>query len=192
MSYSRPTLRKPTRSSELGRVVTFLRFLARGLLSLVVGAYVDDVFCSESNYLVRSGFWAFKRLCSILGFITSDRKDQRPSASMHLLGDEVALLGKAIRTRSTDERAQKLRCAISEILSSNCLTPAGASKLRGKLSFFTSLLMGRFGQRNDGPVDPAPIWDKRVIFNDSSRTKPVVVVQRHRHFASDNYSTHDD
>ena len=89
-----------------GRVVTFLQFLARTLLSLVVGAYVDDVFCSEGRVLVRSGFWAFKRLCAILGFNTSDRKDQPPSASTHLLGAEVSILLGSIRTCATDERAR--------------------------------------------------------------------------------------
>ena len=39
-----------------GRVVTFLQFLARTLLPTVVGAYVDDVFCSEDRVLARSGF----------------------------------------------------------------------------------------------------------------------------------------
>ena len=45
-----------------GRGVTFLQFLARRLLPLVMGAYVDDVFCSESNYMAKSGFRVFKRL----------------------------------------------------------------------------------------------------------------------------------
>ena len=134
-----------------GRVVVFVQFLDRKLLSLVVCAYVDDVFCSESNYLIRSGFWAFKRLCSILGFVTSDRKDQHPSSSMHLLGAEVSLLANAIRTRSSDGRARKLKCSISKILESNYLSPAGASKLRGKLGFSTSLLMGRLGRGMMGP-----------------------------------------
>ena len=116
-----------------GRVVSLLQFLARRLLSLVVGAYVDDVFCSESSLLVRSGFWAFKRLCALLGFVTSDRKDQRPSMKMHLLGAEVTLLEQAIRTSATTERTQKLRNEIVAIMNTNVLTPAGASKLRGRL-----------------------------------------------------------
>ena len=45
-----------------GRVVTFLQFLARMLLSIAVGEYVDDVFGSESSFLAKSGFWAFGRL----------------------------------------------------------------------------------------------------------------------------------
>ena len=135
-----------------GRVVTFLQFLARRLLSLVVGAYVDDVFCSEGGFLAKSGFWAFKRLCAILGLITSDRKDQPPSTSMHLLGAEVTLLKQAIRTSATTERAQKLWDEIAGILRTSSLSPAGASKLRGGLGFYTSLLMGRLGRGMMGPL----------------------------------------
>ena len=135
-----------------GRVVTFPQFLARRLLSLVVGAYVDDVFCSESSYLAKSGFWASKRLCALLGFVTSDRKGQPPSAKMHLLGAEVTLLKQAIQTNETVERSHKLRSEIAEIIRINLLSPAGASKLRGRLGFFTSLLMGGLGRGMMGPL----------------------------------------
>ena len=91
-----------------GRGVAFLQFLARKLLSLIVGAYVEDVFCSEFCAIAKSGFWAPKRLCALLGFNTSDRKDQRPSTRMHLLGAEVSRFDNSIRTRATDERALKL------------------------------------------------------------------------------------
>ena len=106
-----------------GRVVTSLQFLARRLLSLVVGAYVDDVFCSESSFLAKSRFWAFKRLCALLGFITSDRKDQPPSAKMHLLGADVTLLEHAAQTCATIERPRKLRSEIVEILQTTYFRP---------------------------------------------------------------------
>ena len=118
-----------------GRMVTFLQFSVRDLLSLAAGAYVVDVFFSESKVLARSGFWAFKRLCALLGFNTSGRKGQPPSASMHLLGAEVSLLSGAICTRATDARVQKLRAHISQVLLAEFLTPSGASKLRGRLGF---------------------------------------------------------
>ena len=50
--------------ANCGWVVYFLQFLACRLLSLAVGDYLDDVFCSESSLLARSGFWAFGRLCA--------------------------------------------------------------------------------------------------------------------------------
>ena len=118
----------------------------------MVGAYVDDVFCSESSYLARFGFWAFKRLCALLGFITSGRKGQTPSAIMHFIGADVSLLKNAIRTRETEERDGELRGRISQALLLNCLTPEAASRLRGVLGFYTSLLMGRLGRGMMGPL----------------------------------------
>ena len=115
--------------SNWGRVVSFLQFLARMLLSLAVGACVDDVFFFESSLLVRSGFRAFKRLCALLGFATSGRKGQKHSTKTHLLGAEVTLMGQAIRTSTTAERAQKLRGEIVTILNTSVLTPDAASNL---------------------------------------------------------------
>ena len=71
---------------------------------------------------------------------------------MHLLGAEVSLLLDSIRTCATDERAQKLRDVISQVLLDGFLTPAGASKLRGRLGFYSSLLMGRLGRGMMGPL----------------------------------------
>ena len=134
------------------RVATFLQFLARVLLSLAVGAYVEDVYCSESNYSAKSGFWDFKRMCSLLGPNASGSKDQPHSAAMHLLGAEVALLKNAIRTRATDDRERKLRGHIAQALYTNFLTPAAASKLRGRLGFPASLLMGVLRRGMTGPL----------------------------------------
>ena len=135
-----------------GRVVMFLQFLARVLLPLAAGAYFDDVFCSDGRSLAKCGFWAFKRLCALLGFRTSDRKNQPPSVKMHLLGAEVSPLRDSIRTSATFERDRKLRDVISRIWLDGCLTPAGARKLRGRIGFYTSLLMGRLGRGMMGPL----------------------------------------
>ena len=135
-----------------GRVVVFVQFLDRKLLSLVVCAYVDDVFCSESSFLPRSGFWAFNRLCSLIGLNTSGRKGQPPSIRMHLLGADVTLLKNAVRTSATRERAREIQDRIAIILKTNRLTTAAANRLRGRLGFYTSLLMGRLGRGMMGPL----------------------------------------
>ena len=131
--------------------MAFIQFVAPGLLSLAVGAYDDDVFFPESRFISKSCFWAFKSLCPFLGFNTSGRKDQSPSASMHLLGADVAMLKNAIRTCATSERARKLRDHIAQALQTNCLTPTASSKIWGRLGFYTSLLMGRLGRGMMGP-----------------------------------------
>ena len=85
-------------------------------------------------------------MCSLLAFNTSGRKGQHHSAMMHLLGTDVAFLKNAIRTRSADERARKLRGHVAPALYTNCLTPDAASKLRGRLGFSTSLLIRKLGR----------------------------------------------
>ena len=57
-----------------GSAVTPLQFSARMLLPLAVGAYVGDVFCAESSFRAKSGFWATGRLPALLGSNSSDRK----------------------------------------------------------------------------------------------------------------------
>ena len=75
--YKSPILAQPYGSrrapANWGRVATFLQFLARVLLSLAAVAYVGDVYSSESNYMEKSGLWAFGRLCSLLGFNAAGR-----------------------------------------------------------------------------------------------------------------------
>ena len=157
--FARPSDNKPFKAQILaqpfgskrapanwGRVVTFVQFLARTLLSLVVAAYVDDIFCCEPITTCRSGFWAFKALTKLIGFPTADRKDQEPSEDLYLLGAAVSIDSVSIRAEACPERVRKLRALISEALSKDTLTPAEASKLRGKLGFYTTLLAGKLGR----------------------------------------------
>ena len=151
MPNSSPTAWKPSGARELGKGCDSPPVFGPKVTSPAVGAYVDDAFCSESSFFGKSGFWASKRLFSLLGLNTSGRMDQIPSASMHLLGAEVALLKHALRTRETDEGARKLRIHVAQALHTNYLTPDAASKLRGRLGFYTSLLWGRLRRGMMGP-----------------------------------------
>ena len=135
-----------------GRVVTFIQFAALRLLNLVVGAFVDDVFCAEGAKIAKSGFWAFKQLCILLGFLTSNKKDQPPSTGITLLGADVTIFPTGIRAKASDQRVCRLQEHIAWVLRNGTLTPAAASKLRGKLGFFTSLLMGKLGRGMMGPL----------------------------------------
>ena len=138
--------------SNLGRVVTFIQFVARKLLHLAVGAFVDDFCCAECAKIAKSGFWAFKHLCRLLGFVTPDKKDQAPSISLALLGAEISLSRDAIRAQASTQRVLKIKGRIAHALRLNFLTPAAARKLRGKLGFYTSLLMGKLGRGIMGPL----------------------------------------
>ena len=114
-----------------GRVVSFIQFVALRLFRLSVGSFVDDVYCSEPASTISSGFWVFKRLYQLLGFPTSDRKDQPPTREFVLLGALIAIEDSSIRASIRPDRVNKLRSTIAQALQTCCLSPAAARKLRG-------------------------------------------------------------
>ena len=103
------------------RVVAFLQFLAIELLFLAVVAFLDDVICAERNAVFQSGFWAFKRLCAILGFATSCKNDQPPCAIMVLLGDDIQLPGHGIRASPMADRVGEICCNVAHALTARLL-----------------------------------------------------------------------
>ena len=143
-----------------GRVVTFIQFLAMRLLTLIVASYVDDIFCCEPTATCASGFWAFKALTRLLGFHTSDEKGQTPAYQVYLLGAVVELSKTCLKTTACDERVQRLRETIISALTSDNITPAAASKLRGWLGFYTSLLAGKLGRGMMGQLIARQYYQK--------------------------------
>ena len=135
-----------------GRVVTFIQFLAFRLLQLAVGDFADDVYCTESARLARSGFWPFRKKSRLLGFNTSAKKGQEPAGSITLLGAVVFLSSTAICARASEQRITKLRGHIAQALQLNNLASDSASNLRGRLGFYTSLLMGKLGRCMMSPL----------------------------------------
>ena len=128
-----------------------MRFLDLELLALTVAAFAGDVFAAEPASTATSGFWAFKRLARLIGFPTSDKKDQPPTTSLLLLGAQGALWTSAFRAAARPGRIDKIRGHIAQALQTNSLIPAAASKLRGELGFYTSLLAGEIGRGMMGP-----------------------------------------
>ena len=135
-----------------GGVVTSIQFIAMELLALTVGAFVDDVYCDEPMGAAMSGFWAFKRLAKLQGFPTSDKKAQPPNTSLVLLGSIVELGRHSFCASARPDRVSKICSHIAQSLQRDCLTPAAASKLRGRLGFYTSLLSGKLGRGMMGPL----------------------------------------
>ena len=135
-----------------------------------------------------SSFWAFKQLFEIIGFPTSAKNDQPPSTKMVLLGADVSVHDTHVRAEIRTGRKDKLKAHISHVLQSNCLTPAAASKLRGKIGFYSSLLAGKLGRgmmvplisrqykQRETSLNPALtrclVWWHSALGNLSPRTAP--------------------
>ena len=135
-----------------GGVVTSIQFIAKELLALTVGAFADDVYCAEPLGAAMSGLRASKRLAKLLGPPTSDKKDQPPNNSLPLLGSVVKLSGQSFCAPDRPGGISKICSHTAQALQTNCLTPAAASKIRGRLGFYTSLLSGKIGRGMTGPL----------------------------------------
>ena len=71
----------------------------------------------------------------------------------------MVLLGVGVSLHDTHAKAQvgggreiRPKSQIPHATRSNSLTPAAASKLRGKLGFYASLLVGKLGRGTTGPL----------------------------------------
>ena len=144
-----------------GRVVTFLQFVAGGILHVSTCAFAYDVFCVESRRLEMSGFRAPKQLCELIGFPTSKKKGQPPSAGMFLHGSDVSSRDTHIQVRVREDRKERLNGYILLAIESDSLTPATAINLRGKLGFYPSLLAGELGRGAMGPLIKRQYWRRR-------------------------------
>ena len=128
------------------RVTQFVAFVLRKLYRIWIGVYVDDVFCLEPDSTIVSAQLAIKDLCRILGLQLAPDKEIAPTISAMLLGAEVRLSRGFIHATLPPQKVSAILDEILDILKRNTLTPAHASKLRGKLGFAQSLLFGRFGR----------------------------------------------
>ena len=155
--------------SNWERVVTFAQFLARALLTLVVAAYVDDIFCCEPAATCKSGFWAFKTITKLLGLPTSDKKDQEPSTDIYLLGAAVSIDAQSISAAPCPERVSKLRSLIEQAIRNNSMSPDEASKLRGELGFYTSLLAGKLGRGMMGQLISRQYYERNPVLGTKLR-----------------------
>ena len=102
-----------------GLVAFFIQFLAMELLTLMVGAFADDVYCAVPTHLATSGFWASKRLAGLLGFPTSDKKDQPPITNLALLGALISIGKEPFCASARPDRISKISGHIAQALQTN-------------------------------------------------------------------------
>ena len=96
----------------------------------------------------------------LIGFVTSDKKGQKPTTSLLLLGELVAIWASPFTAGAKPERVGKIRGYIAQALSADALTPAAARKLRGELGFRTSLSPGKIGRGATGPLIARQYWKR--------------------------------
>ena len=118
------------------------------------------MFKAEPATTATSGFWPFKRLARLIGFITSDKKGQRPTTSLLLLGAIVPISKSFFISAETPERVVKIRGRVAQPQSAEALTPDAASKLRWRLGFYPPLLAGKIGRGMMWPLIARQYWER--------------------------------
>lgn len=118
---------------------------------MAAGAYVGDAFYVENPRMAQSGFLDFKKICTLLGICTSDRKDICPSFEMTLLVADLTLSTLFLTAHASTKRAKKLRGMIVSFLQRKMLSSPDSIRVRGILGFFNTLLVGAVGRGGEPP-----------------------------------------
>eukprot|EP00438_Fugacium_kawagutii_P030337 Skav223220 [mRNA] locus=scaffold2231:82321:89075:+ [translate_table: standard] len=128
------------------RCADSLCFLARRLLQVCVGHFVDDFIGVESADMATSGFDTFSTLFRLLALNMKERKALPPSSSQKILGVQVTVRDHDVIIQPHAPRVQKLLTMMKEILTANQMSALEAQRLAGKMQFLASSLFGQLGR----------------------------------------------
>ena len=125
------------------KCVDALVFAARSFLMILVIHFVDDIGCPDAQHSAASSFRFFSELCEILGMRLKPSKAQSPALEHKLLGVILEICVDGVRLRPAPDRIEKVLQIIRQSLADDCLEPAVAQRLTGKLNFLTTTLFGQ-------------------------------------------------
>lgn len=129
-----------------------MTFLARRLLGIAIGHYVDDFIAIEPHNLAESSFQQFTRLSRLLGLRMKESKALAPNPSQKVLGVLMEVTQTEVVLRPHPSRCARVIAIIDCALQQNRLTSDDAQRLAGKLVFLTSTLFGQLGRAALAPV----------------------------------------
>ena len=129
-----------------GRVVRFIQAVLCKVLRIPTGCFVDDLYTCENYMSIESSFRTARKVIALMGLCLAPKKDQGPAGGILLLGAELQIKYDTVIVAISKIRATNIINLLQSILNKNRLTPGLAAKIRGKLSFATSLGFGRIGR----------------------------------------------
>ena len=135
-----------------GRVADALVAVARCLLVLPCGHFVDDFGGVESETTAASGATGFADLNKATGFRMKLPKAVGPAPEVPLLGTQLRLSAEAAVCAPKSSRLRKVSGLIARAIDSDTLTPEQAGSLAGKVSFLTGTCHGRVGRAACRPL----------------------------------------
>ena len=134
------------------RMTNAFSFILRLLFTLWIAIYVDDCYTIEPQEMALSALNTLKGLEKVLGLVLSPDEQVGPTSPALLLGDSISLEKRYIHVELPLRRANALIQDIEQILKLNAFSAANAAKIRGRLGFIRSLLLGRFGKALLQPI----------------------------------------
>ena len=149
-----PTLwrHRATPFGAVASVWAFCRFgdcltsLARRLLMVLTGHFVDDWTGIEPTATADSSCWAFKQFFEHLGLSMKPEKEQAPSSCQKVLGVVIRVAQDRVTVEICPQRKRKILQTLAEILANNRLTADESQRLAGKLGFMATSLFGGIGK----------------------------------------------
>jgi hypothetical protein len=137
---------------SFNRSADAMTFLARRLLGIAIGHYVDDFIAIEPHNLAASSFQQFTRFSRLLGLRMKESKALAPNPNQKVLGVLMEVTQTEVILRPHPSRCAKVLAIIDDALQQNRLTNDEAQRLAGKLVFLTSTLFGQLGRAALAPV----------------------------------------
>ena len=136
----------PSRApASWARVTDFLQFAMRKACAVWVEFYVGDCFSAEPAEVSDSSFDATRGVCEVLGLSLSAKEAHLDSSLWHL-GTMVAIQGDMVLALLPGRKQAEYRDFLLSATRADRLNPAAAAKLRWKLGFSQSILIGQFGR----------------------------------------------
>ena len=131
---------------SFNRAADALTYLARRMLLVTTGHYVDDWAAAEQEDSVQSGYHAFESIFQCLGLRMKPKKAQPPQHTQKILGVEIIVDEKNVTLRPHANRVKKVSGLIESALTNDHLDPDQAQRLAGKVLFLSTTMFGQIGR----------------------------------------------
>ena len=131
---------------SFNRAADALTFLARRMLLVTTGHYVDDWAAAEQDSTVDSGYTAFEAIFQCLGLRMKPKKAQPPNYTQKILGVEIMVDKEAVTLRPHAKRVKKVSNLIDTALDHDYLDADQAQRLAGKVLFLSTTMFGQIGR----------------------------------------------
>ena len=131
---------------SFNRAADALTFLARRMLLVTTGHYVDDWAAAEQDSTVDSGYTAFEAIFQCLGLRMKPKKAQPPNYTQKILGVEIMVDEEAVTLRPHANRVKKVSNLIDTALDHDYLDADQAQRLAGKVLFLSTTMFGQIGR----------------------------------------------